>query len=78
MTTIVTLKDALHLRPASHFAQIARQFKSKITVRYGDREADGSRVTELLLLQAPVGAEVKIEAEGEDSAAATAALRGLL
>jgi phosphocarrier protein HPr len=63
----ITNPQGLHLRPASAFAKVARQFESKITVRREDRAVNGKSQVELMLLAAEPGAEVILEVEGPDA-----------
>ncbi|HEX4589131.1 MAG TPA: HPr family phosphocarrier protein [Gemmataceae bacterium] len=76
MTQKVTIKDpqGLHMRPAAAFAKAARQFESAITVRFGDRGVNGKSQLDLMLLAAEPGAELVIEAVGDDAAAALTVL----
>jgi phosphotransferase system HPr (HPr) family protein len=62
--------DGLHMRPATAFAKLARGFRCAVTVRNGDKVADGRSPHELLMLLAPPGTELVVELTGEDAAAA--------
>ncbi len=68
----------LHLRPASLFAEKARQFAAEVRVRVNDLEADGKNVIELLCLAAVVGTVVDLEVYGHDAAEAIEALAPML
>ena len=68
----------LHMRPATAFAQAARAFRAAVTVWNGDRRADGKSSLDLLLLTALPGAELVLEADGDDAADAVERLAGLL
>ena len=63
-------KRGLHARAASRLVQVASEFSSDVSVRHGDREADGKNIMSLLMLAAPVGTEVVLAAAGDDAAAA--------
>lgn len=75
---VIANAQGLHMRPISAFTKVAREFNCKIHVRYGEIGADGKAVMELLSLGAPAGSELVIEAEGDDAAAAVAALVALV
>lgn len=63
---VIKTRPGLHLRIAGRVCEHARQSKSKIVVRKGDRIADGRSIIELLMLDAPQGSELEIIAEGDD------------
>ncbi len=64
----------IHVRPASLFARTAGKFNSTIMVRKGEQCVDGKSIMQLLMLGALQGAEIVVEAEGDDSDEAVAAL----
>ncbi|MEO2092372.1 MAG: HPr family phosphocarrier protein [Gemmataceae bacterium] len=59
--------DGLHMRPATAFAKLARGFRCAVTVRNGEKAADGRSPTDLLMLFAPPGTELVLELDGEDA-----------
>jgi phosphocarrier protein HPr len=59
--------DGLHMRPATAFAKLARGFRCSVTVRHGQRVADGRSPTDLLMLIALPGSEVEVALEGDDA-----------
>ncbi len=68
-----------HLRPMAAFAQLAGRFQSRVTVsREGKDGADGKSILDLMLLEAPQGSELTVQAEGPDAAKALEALVALL
>lgn len=75
---IVTNPQGLHLRPASAFAKLARQFKSQVSLRRDDRVVNGKSQVELILLAAEPGTELIIEVDGPDADAALPVLAELL
>lgn len=71
----------LHLRPAALFVQTAAQFQSAIKVRNqtrGGAEQDAKSAIGVMMLRCAKGDMITIAAEGEDAAAAVAALRELI
>jgi phosphotransferase system HPr (HPr) family protein len=70
--------DGLHLRPATAFARLARTFRCSITVKNGDKTADGRSPHELIMLLAFPGTTLNLEFDGEDAAAASEPLLAIL
>lgn len=70
--------DGLHLRPATAFAKLARGFRCTVTVRHGDRAADGRSPTDLLMLLAPPGTPLELELAGDDADMAVDLLAAIL
>jgi phosphocarrier protein FPr len=68
----------LHLRPATQFVKIARQFRCTVVVIHGDRRANGHSPFELLSLIAAPGSEVILELTGADAETAAERLAEVL
>jgi phosphocarrier protein len=66
--------SGLHARRAAEFVQLASRFGSRITIRYGEREADARSVVGILLLGVRPATEITLVAEGVDADDALAAL----
>lgn len=66
------------MRPAYLFAETAAKFTSKIELIKEDIRIDGKSVLSILTLGAAQGAQIVIEAAGEDADAAVAELKNLL
>lgn len=77
-TVIVVNPQGLHLRPASSFAKLARQFNSRITVYGPHTSANGKSQMDLLLLAAEPGTELTLEVAGPDADAAVSPLAEIL
>jgi phosphocarrier protein len=84
---VVRHDGGLHARPASRVAQRASEFQSEIVLVLvrtpvemstppGTR-ADAKNIMDVMLLAAPSGTELDIEADGPDAAEAVAALEAL-
>ena len=73
----ITNKTGLHARPAALFVQEANKFKSKITVRKGEKEVNAKSILGVLTLGASRGTRVTVNAEGEDEQEALEALKML-
>lgn len=67
-----------HARPAARFIQEVRKFSSKVRVVLGSKEADARSIVGLMGLGAAAGDLITLKVEGEDEAAAAAALSRLL
>ena len=76
----VTLANAtgLHVRPATLFMETASRFLSSVRVRRHESAADGKSAISLMLLEAAHGADLTIEAEGDDEIAAVETLVDLV
>jgi phosphocarrier protein HPr len=76
----VTLRNAtgFHVRPATLFMERANAFRSAIQVFKDAQAADGKSAISLMLLEADRGAELTIQAEGDDEVAAVDALVELI
>ena len=70
--------NGLHLRAAQRFVQVARRFRSEITVARDGRSADGKSILDLMMLAAAHGAGLDIDADGPDCQAAIVALSALV
>lgn len=76
-TTVVVNPSGIHARPASLFVKKAGEFASKVTVRNvtkGSDPKDAKSILTMMALGMAKGNEIEISAEGEDEAAAVAAL----
>jgi phosphotransferase system HPr (HPr) family protein len=70
--------DGLHMRPATVFARLARGFNCTVSVRHGEKVADGRSPTELIMLIALPGSELELVLEGDDADAAVEPLVAIL
>jgi phosphotransferase system HPr (HPr) family protein len=64
----------LHARPAANFVRTAMRFTAKVFVGAGEKEADAKSLLSVLALGARRGTSLRLRAEGDDAAAAIAAL----
>jgi len=67
----------LHARPAAKIVECAGRFSSDIWLQYNDKEIDAKSIMSVLMLAAPVGAELGLRIEGSDESLARDALEGL-
>ncbi|WP_163997124.1 phosphoenolpyruvate--protein phosphotransferase [Pyxidicoccus caerfyrddinensis] len=65
----------MHARPSTMLVEVAKRFRSDISVRYEGRAANAKSLVTLLSLGATGGATLTISAVGEDAPTALAAIR---
>ena len=71
-------KLGMHARAAVKFVQTANGFKSDVTVIKDGQEANGKSIMGLLTLVAAHGVTMNVVCDGDDAAAAVAALAELV
>ncbi|OYT72875.1 MAG: phosphocarrier protein HPr [Chloracidobacterium sp. CP2_5A] len=69
----------LHARPSARLVTVVGQFKSRVLIRRADEATfvDASSILSVMFLAAAQGTPLVIRVEGEDEAAALAAVAGL-
>ena len=67
-----------HARAAARFVAEASRFDAQITVFFKDKQMDGKSILGLLLLAAPCGASLQIQAAGRDEKEAIRSLAALV
>jgi phosphocarrier protein len=81
-TTSIPIKDplGLHARPAVKLTKLAKTFQSRIEVARdaGGPWIDAKSVAKVMAAKAPRDTVLHIRAEGDDAAAAVAAIAGLV
>lgn len=73
-TVKLTVANGLHLSPISQVVQRASSFSAEIRLSFDGKTADAKSVYDLMLLAAPFGAVLKLEAIGKDAKAAVDSL----
>jgi phosphotransferase system HPr (HPr) family protein len=68
----------LHARPAALLVKTADQYEATITLKYAGRVANAKSLLGVLGLGANQGAEIIMEADGEDAEKALAAIQTLI
>lgn len=71
-------KLGLNARAAARFVKASTQFKCDILLSWRDIEVDAKSIMGVMMLAAPVGAKIKIRADGEDAHHAVEQLTALL
>jgi len=63
----VNIENGLHLEPGSKIAQLARRYACDLKIRKGEKTADAKNVLDIISLTAVFGAELDLEATGEEA-----------
>ena len=71
-------KLGLHARASAKLTQVASIYKCEVWLSRNDRRVNAKSIMGVMMLAAGKGAMIIIEAEGEDAAAALAALQKLI
>ena len=77
-TVAISNELGLHARAAAQFVRVSTQFECDIFVSWRDIEVDGKSIMGVMMLAAPMGAEIKIRADGEDAQSAVEQLAALV
>jgi len=75
---IVQHEQGLHARPAELIARTAMQFKSRVEIIRDGHGIDAKSILNILTLGATQGAELKLQAQGDDASEAIDALARLV
>ena len=70
----ITAETGIHARPATLLVQTASQFKAEVTLAYDGRNINLKSIMGVMSLGVGQGADVTIEADGDDAAEAIAAI----
>ena len=73
----VSAEEGLHMRPAAMLVATAERYKSNITIQRNGFAVSARSIMSILTLEAGFGAELLVEAEGEDAQEALAAIAEL-
>ena len=73
-TFTIKNKNGLHARPAGDIASISKGYDSNITIRCGERVANGKRLLSVMSLGAKCGDSLHFEIEGKDEEASKNAI----
>jgi phosphotransferase system HPr (HPr) family protein len=63
---IVNAGVGLHARPAAEFVKLAQEFNGKVTLKYGEKEADGKSMIGILKLAVKQGTKFELTLDGEN------------
>ena len=74
----ISNKLGLHARASAKLTKLAGSYPCEIFLARGERRVNAKSIMGVMMLAAGLGAEIEIEAEGEDHAVALAALCALI
>jgi len=77
-TTRISNKLGLHARASAKLTKLAGGFRSEIHLARNGRRVNAKSIMGVMMLAAGLGTEIEIETEGEDEAAAMAAIVALI
>ena len=75
---LISNKLGLHARASAKLTKLAGSFGSEIHLSRNTRRVNAKSIMGVMMLAAGMGAEIEIEVEGSDEAAAMEALRALI
>jgi len=71
-------KLGLHARASAKLTQLASAYRCEVWLTRNERRVNAKSIMGVMMLAAGKGASITIDAEGEDAAAAVAALQKLI
>ena len=74
----ISNKLGLHARASAKLTKTASAFRSEVFISRGDRRVNAKSIMGVMMLAAGLGAEVELDAEGDDEQAAITALVALI
>lgn len=77
-TLRINNKLGLHARASAKLSKLAGSFRADVAMSRGGRRVNAKSIMGVMMLAAGVGSEIEIEIDGEDEAAAMAALVALI
>src|SRR6266567_4059030 len=75
---VVANKLGIHARPAAMFVKTANQFDCEVFVEKDGETVNGKSIMGLMMLAAGPGCKIRIQADGQDAAAAVTEIEALL
>ena len=76
--TTISNKLGLHARASAKLTKLAGSFPCEVWLSRGERRVNAKSIMGVMMLAAGIGSEVEMETDGEDEAAAMAALTALI
>jgi phosphocarrier protein HPr len=77
-TVRISNKLGLHARASAKLSKLAGSFRCDVFMTRNGRRVNAKSIMGVMMLAAGLGSEVEVETEGEDEAAAMAALQALI
>jgi phosphocarrier protein len=77
-TLVISNKLGLHARASAKLTKLASAFASDVHMTRNGRRVNAKSIMGVMMLAAGQGSEVELEVEGDDEAAAAAAIQALV
>jgi len=77
-TYVIQDEVGMHARPAGLLVKEAKKYASKITIVYGDKSAEATKLMALMAMGIKNGEEITVQVEGDDEETAAKALQEFL
>lgn len=74
----ISNKLGLHARASAKLSKLAGSFRSEVFLSREGRRVNAKSIMGVMMLAAGIGSELDLEVDGEDEAAATAAIVALI
>lgn len=74
----ITDENGIHARPAGVFVQKAKESGCSVTVHFGEKSADATRIFGVMGLAVKKGDTIRVEVSGDNEAQAAADLQAFL
>lgn len=74
----ITDENGIHARPAGVFVQKAKESGCNVTVHFGEKSADATRIFGVMGLAVKKGDSIRVEVSGDNEAQAAAELQSFL
>src|SRR5215212_6046084 len=75
---VIQNETGLHARPAKVLVNLAKQFKSSISIQHGSKRANAKSMVSILTLGAGRGSDITVQIEGEDEENAIAEIEAAI
>jgi phosphocarrier protein len=77
-TVRINNKLGLHARASAKLSKLAGSFRADVSLTRNGRRVNAKSIMGVMMLAAGIGSEIEIETDGDDEAAALAALTTLI
>ena len=75
---VIQNETGLHARPAKVLVNLAKRFKSSISIQHGGKRANAKSMVSILTLGAGRGSDITVQIEGEDEENALAEIEAAI
>ncbi|MCD8141558.1 MAG: HPr family phosphocarrier protein [Planctomycetaceae bacterium] len=78
MTYTIRDQDGIHARPAGILVKKMQEYSSAVTIKNGEKTADGKKLFQVMKLGAKMNDVITVSADGDDEDAAIAGAKAVL